>query len=432
MTDHVTDNAAPKLLGGTATKLWIAGAGIAVLGLGAWLAPPRTNTLTTPNERPAPLLEEQVQQRAAVVPFSGLQDAVARLTPRGIEVRPRPAPVDGVGQDFGVPPRVERAGFGVAVDGSYAVTHRAAVNGAVSASVGDATGGSLAAAITAIDADTGLVLLRLESPVANVPALAAARLELGALVMGAATSGGRDLVIPAFVTTVAERHYRLSAGSSIPPGMPIFNLQGELAAVAGDDGYAWPVAVAMAALRGPQPLRASRSSIGVSYQSLEGPLETAFGSGGVVVVAATPGGPADRAGLRAGDVITAVNHQPVTNPSMLAGALAALPSGAAAPLVVRRGSVTTTRPVTPMAVDEVIALAGDRAADSAIDAAAVFPAQVLSAARVPSRSTIVTINGRPVASRAQAQREASRRPAGAVVLLEHQGTRFFALLEPAR
>jgi len=62
----------------------------------------------------------------------------------------------------------------------------------------------------------------------------------------------------------------------------------------------------------------SRSRLGVDVQSLVGDLPEYFGvKSGVLVTTVRPDTPASRAGLKAGDVITAVNGKPVTSPQDL-------------------------------------------------------------------------------------------------------------------
>ena len=59
-------------------------------------------------------------------------------------------------------------------------------------------------------------------------------------------------------------------------------------------------------------------------------------SQGVLVVDIATGGPADRAGLRRGDVILEVGRQPVSDARTLSQALGAVPAGEAALLYVHR------------------------------------------------------------------------------------------------
>ena len=76
---------------------------------------------------------------------------------------------------------------------------------------------------------------------------------------------------------------------------------------------------------------------------------TATSSGsqpGAVVTQVSPSGPADQAGLRAGDVILAVNAQPITGPADIGGVIDALPTGSEVLLQIDRGGQLSTVGVT--------------------------------------------------------------------------------------
>jgi putative serine protease PepD len=64
------------------------------------------------------------------------------------------------------------------------------------------------------------------------------------------------------------------------------------------------------------------------------------GASGAAVGAVTPGGPAERAGLEAGDVVTAIDRAPITGSAELVAAIAAKAPGDRIALTVRRGSDT--------------------------------------------------------------------------------------------
>ena len=70
------------------------------------------------------------------------------------------------------------------------------------------------------------------------------------------------------------------------------------------------------------------------------------GGSGVVVLEVLPGGPAQAAGVQVGDIITAVNGQPVANSSALAVQLANLAPGSAATLSISRNGQSMTIKVT--------------------------------------------------------------------------------------
>jgi putative serine protease PepD len=69
-------------------------------------------------------------------------------------------------------------------------------------------------------------------------------------------------------------------------------------------------------------------------------------SGGAQVVAVTPGSPAAGAGLRVGDVITAVNGQAVATSAEAADAVSSNPPGSKATIRFQRGGSTRTATVT--------------------------------------------------------------------------------------
>ncbi|MDB5929352.1 MAG: peptidase and chymotrypsin/Hap, partial [Polaromonas sp.] len=98
----------------------------------------------------------------------------------------------------------------------------------------------------------------------------------------------------------------------------------------------------------------TRGWIGVEPQELNAELVEAFKlkpeaarAGGVIITGVLQNGPAAKAGIRPGDVITAVDGQPVGNVSQLLTAVAALKPGTPSPLTVLRGDGQVEIPVTP-------------------------------------------------------------------------------------
>jgi serine protease DegQ len=120
-------------------------------------------------------------------------------------------------------------------------------------------------------------------------------------------------------------------------------------------GFAIPVSTAKQVLEGiVKEGQVTRGWIGVEPQELNAELAEAFKlkpeatkAGGVIITGVLQSGPAAQGGIRPGDVITAVNGQPVSNVSQLLTAVAALKPGKPAPLTVLRGDGPVQIAVTP-------------------------------------------------------------------------------------
>jgi putative serine protease PepD len=86
-------------------------------------------------------------------------------------------------------------------------------------------------------------------------------------------------------------------------------------------------------------VQSGRAMLGVRVATIVG--------GGVLVSSVTPGGPADKAGIRKGEIILAVDNQPTPSTDVLAEVLATLKPGQKVPVkLLRPGHGTTTVEVT--------------------------------------------------------------------------------------
>jgi serine protease DegQ len=120
-------------------------------------------------------------------------------------------------------------------------------------------------------------------------------------------------------------------------------------------GFAIPVSTAKYVLDSiVRDGQVTRGWIGVEPQDLNSELAATFGldpvtakAGGVIITGVLQNGPAARAGIRPGDVITAVSGKPVRNVSQLLTAVAALKPGTPAPLTVLRKDSQSELSVTP-------------------------------------------------------------------------------------
>ena len=116
-------------------------------------------------------------------------------------------------------------------------------------------------------------------------------------------------------------------------------------------GFAIPVSTAKQVLESiVKDGQVTRGWIGVEPQELNAELMETFNvktKDGVIITGVLQNGPAGQAGIKPGDVITAVNGKLVGNVTELLGAVAALTPGAAAPFSVQRAGKTSDISVTP-------------------------------------------------------------------------------------
>jgi serine protease DegQ len=107
-------------------------------------------------------------------------------------------------------------------------------------------------------------------------------------------------------------------------------------------GFAIPVSTAKSVLE--QIVKTgtvTRGWIGVEVQEITPPLAQTFGLGearGTLIAGVLRGGPADRAGVKPGDVLTAINGVPVGDPPAMLNVVAALVPGSSAKMSLLRES----------------------------------------------------------------------------------------------
>ena len=85
--------------------------------------------------------------------------------------------------------------------------------------------------------------------------------------------------------------------------------------------------------------KVSRGMLGVTIQSVDADLASSLNlpaARGAIVTSVTAGGPAERAGIKRGDVLTAVNNQPVIDSNSLRNLVASIKPGATATVTVAR------------------------------------------------------------------------------------------------
>ncbi|MFP3250090.1 MAG: PDZ domain-containing protein, partial [Paraburkholderia sp.] len=133
-------------------------------------------------------------------------------------------------------------------------------------------------------------------------------------------------------------------------GGPLFNLQGEVIGInsmiysqtGGFQGLSFAIPI-NEAIKVKDDLvktgHVSRGRLGVAVQGMNQTLANSFGMStpnGALVCSVDPGGPAAKAGLQPGDVITAVNGSPVADSTDLPAQIASIAPGSTATVTVWR------------------------------------------------------------------------------------------------
>jgi len=427
-----------KLLAGGMVKVKIALASGLVLILGAWLLPDAPQTLSAPLERAAPLLDEQVQLREVVRPFAGVQEFAAPVRQHSVAIVGPASPAVASWSDYLEPASTARpvAGFGVFVSDIHVLTHGDALDGRSIADVSIGNGLTLSASVVAHERSTGLVLLLLQQAAERAPApLAVEAPAPGALAVAVGRTDERELAVPVFITSAGPDGFTLGAvGDTLRPGMPVFNPAGELVALAvpnGREARAIPVGQAVERMLALASTDQRPSSFGLALQVPTGLLTDIFGHEGVLISNVLPGGPGDAADIRVGDVLLAVDDVEVDSAETAASALSAAIPGTPTPLRIRRGARVTDIQATPASAYEIAALA--RSSPHVLpgpEARVLFPDAVLAAAAIPPSARVVSVNGRPMTTRLQAQRELRLARTPLTVLLRQGSDQFFAAVEP--
>jgi serine protease DegQ len=105
-------------------------------------------------------------------------------------------------------------------------------------------------------------------------------------------------------------------------------------------GFAIPVSTAKMVLE--QIVRSgsvTRGWIGVEVQEITPPVAESFrlrSTRGALIAGVLRGGPADKAGVKPGDVMVEVEGRPVADPTSMLNLIAALPPGASARMKIKR------------------------------------------------------------------------------------------------
>jgi S1-C subfamily serine protease len=265
------------------------------------------------------------------------------------------------------------AGSGVVVADGLVLTNAHVAGGARRLSLRAPDGTAAEARIMGADPDTDLALLRTEHPFA-VPwaELATAPLRRGQLVVAIGNPLGFDFTVTAGVVSALGRSLRAQSGrliddviqtdAALNPGNsggPICDASARVAGIAtamirGAQGLCFAVSAATAAFVIGEIVahgKVRRAHLGIAAQTVALPRRAGRALGGadqaVRIGAVVPGGPAAAAGLREGDVLVALDGEPLAGSDALVRCLGRERIGRDCALTVLRGGRALTVRLRP-------------------------------------------------------------------------------------
>ena len=302
-----------------------------------------------------------------------LKPAVVNISTKQQELRPsEDNPMEFFERFFGPGQRRRRrpgqgSGFIISEDG-YIVTNYHVIEDAAEIQVTLTTRQQFAAKLIGGDAKTDLALLKIEADetLPTVPSGDSDNLEVGEWVMAIGNPFGLGHTVTTGIVSAKGR--TIGAGpyddfiqtdASINPGNsggPLFNMRGEVIGIntaivpqGQGIGFAIPSNMALNIL---QQLsgegKVTRGWLGVAIQELSPELMQAFklpNSDGALIAEVMADSPADKAGLKRGDIIVGFNGDKVRDSSELPRLVATLPPGTAATVEILREGNTLTVPV---------------------------------------------------------------------------------------
>jgi len=288
------------------------------------------------------------------------------------------------GQSAANQPGGSGSGFIFTPDG-FILTNSHVVQSARRVDVGLPDGRRFSAELIGQDPDTDLAVIRIDGP--NLPCAVlgdSAKLRVGQLVVAIGNPYGFQYTVTAGVVSAMARSIRSASGrlvdnviqtdAALNPGNsggPLVNGRGEVigvntAIIRPAQGLCFAIPSNTATFVAGQLLRfgrVKRSYVGLGGQDV--PLHRRIvrfhhlaGDGGVLVIQVEPGSPADRAGVRQGDIIIEFDGLPIEHMDELYRQLTEERVGKTAEMVVLRGLDKQALLITPEEKHSEIAKAG--------------------------------------------------------------------------
>ncbi len=388
------------------------------------------------------------------------------------------------------PRRVQGIASGVIVsqDG-YVLTNHHVVDGAVEIRVETTDNRTFVAKLVGSDQPSDLAVLKIEAK--DLPVLALGnsdQVRVGDIVLAVGNPLGIGQTVTSGIISAKGRATGLSDGSfedflqtdaSINRGNSggaLVNTAGELIGVnsqilspsGGSIGIGFAIPSNMARLVMEQLVKSgkvTRGMIGVTIQSITPDLAASLNlpaARGALVSSVSPGGPGEKAGIRSGDVIIAINEQPIIDSNSLRNTVASTPPGTRITVTLLRDSreqklnvILAELPATQTArtgeggsgespavgkfgltlealTPELASRLGSAAADRGLVVTKVEPGGVGADAGIREGDLIQEVNRQPVGTIAEfsaALQRSGARPA--LILVRRREATIFLTLRPA-
>ncbi len=365
-------------------------------------------------------------------------------------------------------------------DKAYILTNNHVIDGADRIMVTFEDGRELTATVKGTDPQSDIAVL--EVGISDVPALSlgdSGRLEVGEWVVAIGNPFGLSHTLTAGVvsakgrTSLGINDYEdfIQTDAAINPGNsggPLVNLDGEVVGIntaifsrsGGYMGVGFAIPINMARGVATQLLQGgevSRGHLGVAVQELTPELADSFGlegKKGVLVAQVTRGSPAEKAGLRQGDLIVSYQGEPVEDIGKFRNRISLTPPGTGAELDIVRGGKEQTVSVRIAGLDEGSVVAremqavtdelgivvqtmtdelankpGSRAGEGVV-VTKVIPGSVASMAGIEPGAVILQVNKRPVRSAEEFAElvNATSSAKRVLLLISRRGTTYYVVL----